>query len=328
MRSLEASRRGLTVAELLEAIEADCDQRTLYRDLDALEEAGFPLQKDDEDRRWRLLEPREGGWVVPIDPTELLALALSENLFANVDVSQLLTPLENLRAKLLAMMSPKGREFFAEMRAASIATLKAPAAFGAKGEVLAEIQNAIQEHEVIAIRHHKPTEPAPTDREVEPYAIWFTDGGFYLIGFCRRANDFRHFAIQRILHATRTDESFQPSPNFDPATYAKKGFGAFHGPVTRITLRFTSRVAFLARERRYHHTQRIQELPGGEIDLTMEVAGLPEVAAWVAGFGGAVIPLAPPAFRDMVRERFEGGLASLDAPPGTEAAPPPVGPTG
>lgn len=90
LRALEASRLGLTVPELHDAIEADCDQRTLYRDIEALEQAGFPLHKDEESKRWRLLEPREGGWVVPLAPTELIALALSESLFAHAQAAQIL----------------------------------------------------------------------------------------------------------------------------------------------------------------------------------------------------------------------------------------------
>jgi len=313
LRMLEGSRHGYTVPELHEAIEADCDQRTLYRDLEALQEAGFPLVRPDESKRWRVLEPREGGWVVPLAPTELIALALSESLFTNVQASQLLEPLGALRSKLLAMMSPKGRQYFDDVRQSSIATLKAPAAYAEKTEVLERIQDAIQEREVIRIVHHKPSDPAPRERVVEPYALWFTEGGFYLIAFCRSANDYRHFAIQRIHEVERTTESFDPSPDFDAAAYTRRGFGAFHGPVQRIALRFSPAVAFIARERRFHHSQRVRELEDGSVELVVEAAGMPEIAAWVAGFGGEVVPLLPRQLRDMLRERFVRGLAALDA---------------
>lgn len=315
LRALEASRLGLTVPELHDAIEADCDQRTLYRDIEALEEAGFPLHKDDDSKRWRLLEPREGGWVVPLAPTELIALALSESLFAHVQAAQILEPLGALRGKLLAMMSPKGRAYFEEVRQSSIATLKAPTAYAHKSEILEQLQDAVQEHEVVTIVHHKPSDPAPKSRDVEPYALWFTDGGFYLIAFCRLAGDYRHFAIQRVESVTRKDESFEPSPDFDPAAYTRKGFGAFHGPVQRVVLRFHPAFAHLARERRFHHTQRTTERDDGSVDVTMEIAGLPELAAWVAGFGGEVVPIAPPHFREMVRERFTRGLERLSSDP-------------
>ncbi|MFO0749482.1 MAG: WYL domain-containing protein [Myxococcota bacterium] len=312
LRALEASRHGLTMAELHDAIDEECDPRTLYRDLEALQAAGFPLTKEDDEKRWRVLEPREGGWVVPLEPTELIALALAENLLVHTGASTLFDPLVVLRSKLLAMMSPAGRTYFDELKTASLATMKAPAGFGDKSEILSALQDAIQEREVVTILHHKPGDAAPKERVVEPYATWFTEGGFYVIAYCRTAGDFRHFALQRILAVTRRDESFEPSPIFDPAAYTRKGFGAYHGPVQRIVLEFGPAVAFLVRERRFHHTQRLRDLPAGGVELTMEAAGLPEVAAWIAGFGGDVVPHAPAALREAVRGLFERGLAALD----------------
>lgn len=51
------------------------------------------------------------------------------------------------------------------------------------------------------------------------------------------------------------------------------------------------------------------------VDVTMELAGLPELAAWVAGYCGEVLPISPPHFRDLVRARFTAGLERLDAAP-------------
>lgn len=311
LSALEATRHGLTVAELHDAVDEDCDQRTIYRDLVALESAGFPLQRDETTSRWRILEPREGGWVVPLDPTELIALAMSESLLESTEVALLLEPLRDLRAKLLAMMTPRGRSYFEELRTASIATLKAPTTYAEKAEVLSALQEAIQEREAVRIHHQKPTDPSPKARVIEPYATWFTEGGFYVIAFCRSANDYRHFALQRIHQVDRLDESFEPSPLFDAAAYSRRGFGAYHGAVTRVALRFSPELAFLARERRFHHTQRLTPHPDGTMDLFMEAAGLPEIASWVAGFGGRVVPLSPPELVDAVRELFVRGLSTL-----------------
>jgi len=315
LSALEASRQGLTVSDLHTVVEEDCDPRTIYRDLLALESAGFPLQRDEATGRWRVLEPREGGWVVPLDPTELIALAMSESLLESTEVSILLEPLRALRAKLLAMMTPNGRSYFDELRTSSIATLKAPT-HTFKAEVLATIQEAIQEREVIRIQHQKPSDPTPRVRDIEPYATWFTEGGFYVIAYCRAAKDYRHFALQRIHHVERLDQSFEPSPLFDAAAYSRKGFGAFHGAIHRIALRFLPEVAFLARERRFHHTQRTSAGADGAVDLSMEAAGLPEIASWVAGFGGRVIPLAPPELIELVRELHLAGAASLSGSSG------------
>jgi predicted DNA-binding transcriptional regulator YafY len=57
LRQLEASRMGATLREL--ADEAGVTERTIRRDLEALEAAGVPLVQDvDEERRrrWRVFD--------------------------------------------------------------------------------------------------------------------------------------------------------------------------------------------------------------------------------------------------------------------------------
>jgi len=76
------------------------------------------------------------------------------------------------------------------VRQSSIATLKAPTAYAHKGQILEQLQDAVQEHEVIAIVHQKPGNLAPRERAVEPYALWFTDGGFIReLDRCERHRD-------------------------------------------------------------------------------------------------------------------------------------------
>jgi hypothetical protein len=47
LRTLEGAKRGMTVAHLREAIEETQSTRTLYRDLEVLQQAGFPLTNED-----------------------------------------------------------------------------------------------------------------------------------------------------------------------------------------------------------------------------------------------------------------------------------------
>jgi predicted DNA-binding transcriptional regulator YafY len=109
LRALESSRLGRSVADLQEAVAELGSLRTVYRDLEALQGAGFPLYQDD-DGRWRLLRPAEGGPTVPVQPTEMIALLLSEQMMAPLHGSELAEPLTGLRAKLEAMLGPTGLE--------------------------------------------------------------------------------------------------------------------------------------------------------------------------------------------------------------------------
>ena len=59
LRTLEARRSGLTIAEAVDLLNTS--RRTVYRDLAALEEAGYPLTScrcSDGDVRWSLVGRR------------------------------------------------------------------------------------------------------------------------------------------------------------------------------------------------------------------------------------------------------------------------------
>jgi hypothetical protein len=51
-------------------------------------------------------------------------------------------------------------------------------------------------------------------------------------------------------------------------------------------------------------------LVDGGVRLTMTAAGLPEVAAWIASFGGKVTAVAPEGLIGAVRALHEGGIAA------------------
>ena len=79
LRHLEASRHGATLTELGAALppECECHQRTLRRDLEALEASGFPLLTDRRDGHvvWKLLEGFSRVPALNFSASELMARA-------------------------------------------------------------------------------------------------------------------------------------------------------------------------------------------------------------------------------------------------------------
>jgi hypothetical protein len=78
------SRRGKTVNELCDDLA--CHPRTVYRDLDALQAAGFPLVTDRQNgtTRWALMESARGGFVVPFALPEFMALYFSREVIGGL----------------------------------------------------------------------------------------------------------------------------------------------------------------------------------------------------------------------------------------------------
>lgn len=305
---LGTARRPMSVAQIHDALGEECDLRTVYRDLDQLSQAGFPLV--DTGGRWRVLPPGEGGWVVPLDPAELVALALAEDLLAGAGGPWVRDPLRALRGKLEALLTPKGREYFAQLRASTLAT-----AFGApdhddRAGVLEVLGGAIVGRHVVRIGHTPPGK-ARAERDVEPYKVWLHQNVFYLVGYCRLRCAIRQFAVERIDTVELLDERFEPDPTFDVEAFVSEGFGAYHGAVADVVIEVSESLAALVRARRFHPTQEVADLPGGGARVTMRAGGLSMIAAWVAGFGGQARPVAPPELVAAVRALHVQGLAAL-----------------
>ncbi len=76
----KASPNGLTVAEIAEQEEIEI--RTIYRDLEALQAAGFPLytEKVDKAKRWAFIDTFKFKIPAPFTLTELMSLYFYKDL--------------------------------------------------------------------------------------------------------------------------------------------------------------------------------------------------------------------------------------------------------
>jgi predicted DNA-binding transcriptional regulator YafY len=212
----------------------------------------------------------------------------------------------------MALLTPVGRQWCAELRCSAVATLFGTGQYREHQEVLDAIMEAVTKQHRMELVYAAPRcEPAV--RVVEPYTTWYAAGRVYLVAWCTKAGAFRTFAVQRIQRAVVLEEPFDPDPDFDPSSFVGQSFGVFQGVVHHVEIDFAPKMAHLAREYCFHASQRIQEREDGGVRFTMDASGLPEIAAWVAGFGGMARPLEPPELVEAVRELHEGGLAAIRA---------------
>jgi hypothetical protein len=74
LRLLEASRTGLTAEDL--SSDLDLPVRTICRDLEAIQEAGFPIYTERIEQRshWKLMDGFKAGFPLPLTTTDLMSL--------------------------------------------------------------------------------------------------------------------------------------------------------------------------------------------------------------------------------------------------------------
>ena len=74
LQRLQTSLNGVRISDF--ADEMEVSERSVYRDLEVLQAAGFPLVNDDfaGERRWCLYESRRRSGPLPVDLDEMMAL--------------------------------------------------------------------------------------------------------------------------------------------------------------------------------------------------------------------------------------------------------------
>jgi predicted DNA-binding transcriptional regulator YafY len=60
-----------------------------------------------------------------------------------------------------------------------------------------------------------------------------------------------------------------------------------------VVLRFNARAADYVREKKWHESQRLRELRGGEVELSLKLSSLGEVERWVLSWGGEATVIRP-----------------------------------
>lgn len=140
-------------------------------------------------------------------------------------------------------------------------------------------------------------------REVDPYFLFNVAGEWYLVGYCHLRGELRTFLPGRIEELELTDKAFEPPDNITLTDFLRDAFRVEvrEGRMPQeVKIKFGPRAARYIRERRWHHTEAIEELPDGGLVLTLMVVGEDELIRWVLGYGAEAEVLEPAALREKV----------------------------
>ena len=107
IRLMETRKQGISVNDI--ARELDAPLRTVYRDLDAIHEAGFPLytDKDGKNSVWKMLDTFRNDFSLPLTVAELMALKLSRDLLDKFDDTIFREGMETLLQKVKSALLPE-----------------------------------------------------------------------------------------------------------------------------------------------------------------------------------------------------------------------------
>lgn len=316
IQRLARSRYGVPLDALAE--DLGCVRRTVYRDLDALMLAGFPVVSEKRDGRvyYRFLDSFRLG-DVPFTPDEILALVFGEDLLRALEGTVFHDSIRSALAKIRAGLSPELSEYLARLGEAFRVLPGPHKSYAHLRDTIQALHDAVLARKTLRIRYRTGRTGAVSSRRLDPYRVWYRSGGLYVVGLDHKSGEIRTFAVERIREIAETGEHFQRDPGFDFDAYTGAAFGVISEPATHVRILFDRRWAGYVAEREWHPSQKLTSRPGGRLELEMEVGGAAELRSWILSFGSGAEVLAPEALRDEVVGELDGALTRYRREKGT-----------
>ena len=320
LRDLESSRR-VTIDDL--ARRTGVTTRTIRRDLEALQSAGFPLFDEVHDgKKYWTLEQRafrrldETGFTI----AELSALYFSRTLLECLASTPFQGDVRSAFDKLANALTPGMRQFLDRLPLAIQAKAEPGARAadrGAAGEPLpdgketaarsarvAQLLDAILHHRRVTMRYHSFSSNREKAYALEPYRLVFAQGGLYLVAFVPEYRELRTFSLDRVLSVSPSEERFEPMDLEEDAFVHSLGVNQ-GTPPERIEVAFDARIARYVKERVWHQSQQARDLPDGGVALTLQVSNDWALRSWILGFGQLARVTAPAELAAQIVEEIE-----------------------
>lgn len=314
-------RRVVRAAELAEHFAVT--ERTIYRDMAALGEAGVPISGE-AGVGYTLMR---GYHLPPVMFTadEASSLFVGGELVKQFTDASLHAPMASALEKLRAVLPTDRQDHVAKLASRTLVMGRparaAPEVAGQRW--LLTVQQGVVLRRVLRMTYYGRERDEEIEREVEAQGIVFYGGAWYLVAWCRLRGDYRHFRIDRIRRLTLLADTFKPREGFSLQEHMRADGEAMDTLEVRVWLCRRS-------EDRARRESCATLIPGkardGGREFTLFTFSLDWMARWILSFGAGARVLGPETLRQKVHAlamevaRQHAPAASVNAAPARAVA--------
>jgi predicted DNA-binding transcriptional regulator YafY len=316
LRAIEASRHGLTIEQLADVGEVTT--RTIRRDLEALNTAGFPVydQAIEGRKRWKL-EGRPFSKLVEhgLTLSEVCAIYFSRSLLETLAGAPFQSDLRTAFAKIEKALAPSMRTFLDRLPSilAAKPAAKAPRTSKGRDRIVSRVMEAVLHRRKARIDYWSLAHRRAKEYLVHPYRVVYGLGALYLSAYVEEYGETRTFALARVRRISLQEERFSEESSLDPFRHS---LGIHQGPPVHVVIEFSADVAPFIKEREWHRSQQLAEGPDGGVRLTLDVCDDWTLRSWILGFGPRARVVAPATLAERIwadqeaaADRYMGRMA-------------------
>jgi predicted DNA-binding transcriptional regulator YafY len=294
---LELQRAGRQRAEDL-ASTFETSKRTIYRDIQALCEAGVPLISV-PGRGYSLME---GYFLPPLSFTtaEATMLMLGSDYMAHNFDAQYRAAALSAQRKIESVLPEQLRTEVAYLQSNIQFVSRDTTHTSAQHMLLQQLRRALIECITVRFRYytrHGTQDPlAVSTREADPYSLAFVSGNWYVVAHCHLRKSIRNFRLDRMEELLLLPQTFQRSTNLPLQIQEQRQHKV--GTVLVRAL-FDHEITRWVRENRSFYTVTEEETASGLL-VTLRIQHESEILHWLLSWGAHVHVLEPETLRQCV----------------------------
>ena len=295
------------------AREFEVTVRTIMRDVEFMKSRmDLPLEFDGEHNGYYYSRPVEHFPQVPISEAEVFALLVAHKAIAQYHGTPFERPLAMAFRKLTGQLD-RGVQF-------SLGSLDEVLSFrpfapeDADLETFEILTRALKERRELRFLYRNLGADKSHWRLARPYHVACVDNHWYLFAFDVKRDAMRTFVLARLRAPEITQKRFTMPKKFDLNEYLRGSLSVYKGGDDyEVVIEFDSWASDLVRERRWHRSQELTELPGRQVRLRLRLNSIEEAERWVLGWGTHATVVRPQALAARVckvavglQERYKG----------------------
>jgi predicted DNA-binding transcriptional regulator YafY len=313
LREIERARgAGVTIDEL--AASCGVTTRTIRRDLQALEEAGFPLyddrSRDDGRTRWIINGQAFRGLAAGLTLSELCALYFSRSLVESLAGTPFRNDVESAFEKLTTALTPHMQRFLDQLPRV-LSTKAHPQPIDSDPErrqIVARALEATLHQRQAMMTYHSKSSDRTKSYLIHPYRLAYAQGALYLLAYVPDYREVRTFAVERIRDLSLLEERFTALEELPDEAFPHS-LGVHSGTPECVEIEFQPAAAEYVRARTWHPSQQIRETAGGSLLVTLTVCLDHALRSWILSFGPFARVLSPDRLAREIAAQIEEARA-------------------
>jgi predicted DNA-binding transcriptional regulator YafY len=222
IKAIAASNQGMSAAQLAE--QEKVELRTVYRDLQTLQDAGFPLfgKRDGRSTKWSIVDPVKGkGMPAPFTAGELIALRLAQDMLAKLPDNSLSNALGSLFTKFTSNLAQNSLAKLNEIQNSfSMVSMNEQSRKDLEQKIDLISQMVLAKKRML-ISYKEDGSGEIKDLQIDPYRTWRYDDLWYLMAYVHEQEKTIILPVVNIMKMRLIDEDSMPDPHFDLGAFMR-----------------------------------------------------------------------------------------------------------